>query len=238
MALLDFLDKIDDIVYEPVRVVSDYLREPIKAIDAHIEMKKEQKRADIEDRSKQKEVNLEIQKADALVELEAKKRRLNAEIDNLIADDELRRNTAIVEAIKQYQIDLSQAVNECINQIGIMSIELREKANNLVIEKTNAYRELQTKSKTEAYNELKEINEMFSDNERVRIQLEDAVIEQMKNMIKTADAFIKELQEDMIRLNKNIDVLTANGQQLVGKYLDPITTKMVSDKYKGIEQKV
>lgn len=237
MALFDMLDKLDDIVYEPIRVVCDYLREPIKAVDSHIEVKKERKKADIENSRKQLEVDIEIQKTDANIELDAKRRRLNAEIDDMIAENELKRNTAIVEAIKQYQIDLSQAVNECIYQIGNMSLELRERANNLVIEKTKEYTELQDKSKADAKKELKEINEMFADNERVRIKMEDAVIDQMTNMITTANSFIKELSEDMKRLNTNIDTLITKGQDLVSGYLSPMTARLMTENYTGIEEK-
>lgn len=237
MALLDMFDKLDDIVYEPVRVVCDYLREPIKAVDAHIETRKEQKSADIENAKKQLEADIEIQKADANIELEAKRRRLNAEIDDMIAENELKRNTAIVEAIKQYQIDLSQAVNQCIYEIGNMSLELRERANNLVIEKTKEYTALQDKSKADAKRELKEIAEEFADNERVRIKMEDAVIDQMTNMITTANSFIKGLSEDMKRLNANIDILTTKGQDLVSGYLNPMTAKLMAENYTGIEQK-
>ena len=68
----------------------------------------------------------------------------------MLAADELKRNNALVEAIKQYQLDLSQASQECVRQIGLMSLELREKANNLVIEKTKEYTALQDKSKADA----------------------------------------------------------------------------------------
>lgn len=237
MGLLDMFDKLDDIVYEPVHVVCQYLCEPVKAIDAHIEMRRERKSVDIENAKKQMEADIEIQKVDANIELEAKRRKINADIDDMIAEKELNKNTAIVEAMKQYQIDLSQAVNECIYQIGNMSLELRERANNLVIEKTKEYTALQDKSKTDAKRELKEIAEEFADNERVRIKMEDVVIDQMTNMITTANSFIKELSEDMKRLNANIDILTTKGQDLVSSYLSPMTAKFMAENYKGIEQK-
>lgn len=237
MALLDMFDKLDDIVYEPVRVICDYLHAPIKAVDAHIETRKEQRFVDIEKARKQLEVDIENQKANANIELDAKRRRLNAEIDNMIAANELRRNNALVEAIKQYQLDLSQASEECVRQIGLMSLELRERANNLVIEKTKEYTALQDKSKADAKTELKEIEEMFAGNERVRMKMEDAVIDQMTNMITTANNFIKELSEDMKRLNGNIDELTKKGQEMVSGYLSPIAAKIVAENYNGIEQK-
>lgn len=226
MKLLDMLDKVDDIIYEPVKLVCDYLRKPMDMIDTNIEVKKEQKLVDIEYQRKEQDIELEV-----------KKRKLNAEIDEMIRESELKRSTAIVEAIKQYQIDLSQAVGECVNQIGNMSLELRERANNLVVEKTKEYTALQDKSKADAKRELKEIAEDFADNERVRIKMEDAVLDQMKNMIDTANSFIKELSEDMKRLNANIDLLTTKGQEMVFSYLSPMAAKLMAEDYTGIEGK-
>ena len=219
MGLLDMFDKLDDIIYEPVRVVGKYL-------STRIEVGKEREDAAIE-----------IKKRKDYIELNGMERRLNAEIDDMIAENELKRNTAVVEAIKQYQIDLSQAVNECVRQIGYMSLELRERANDLVIEKTKEYTALQDKSKADAKKELKEIEKDFADNERVRIKMEDAVIDQMTNMIATANKFITELSEDMKRLNENIDKLTEKGQDIISGYLSPMTTKMMTGNYMGIEQK-
>ena len=78
---------------------------------------------------------------------------------------------------------------------------------------------------------------MFADNERVRIRMEDAVIDQMTNMITTANSFIKELSEDMKRLNGSIDELTQKGQDMISNYLSPMAAKMMKDNYNGIEQK-
>ncbi|MFG6393400.1 MAG: hypothetical protein K1W24_04330 [Lachnospiraceae bacterium] len=118
-----------------------------------------------------------------------------------------------------------------------MSIELREKANNLMLEKVKRYKELQEESKAEATKQLLEINKTFADNERVRIRMEDEVIDQMHNMIKTADKFINELSEDIKRLNSNIDDLTKNGQKMVQEYLKPIKAQMEEINYNKIEQK-
>lgn len=64
-----------------------------------------------------------------------------------------------------------------------------------------------------------------------------AVIDQMTNMIATANSFIKELSEDMKRLNKNIDDTAKMGQEMISKILSPMSAKMLSGNYTGIEQK-
>lgn len=237
MGILGMFDKLDDLMYEPVKLVCDYLKAPKEAISARIETNKEQHLAEIEEEKLHAQVEAELQKADAYIELDAKKRRLHAEIDEMIANNELNRNKAIVDAIKQYQIDLSQAVQDCVEQIGNMTLELREKANNLVLEKTQAYTALQEKSKADAKKDLKEIEEMFADNERVRIRMEDAVIDQMTSMITTANSFIKELSEDIKRLNANIDTLVQKGQDIINSYLSPMAAKLMADQqHKQLDQ--
>lgn len=236
MALLDFIDKIDDIVYEPVKVVCDYLHQPLYKKQNSIQNQSKELESRLVRQEAEHKVQLEEQKNEHEMQLRIKERKLNAEIDEYIQRSNFSIRKDIVDTIKQYQIDLSRTINDCIKEIGNMSIELREKANNLMLEKVKCYKELQEESKAEATKQLQEINITFADNERVRIRMEDEVIDQMHNMIKMADKFINELSEDIKRLNSNVDDLTKNGQKMVEEYLKPIKAQMKEINYNKIEQ--
>lgn len=77
---------------------------------------------------------------EARARIDADIRRWNAEIDQMIIQQEDERRDRLVECIKRYQIDLANAAQDIVNSIGLMSLELREKANQLVFEKTKDYR--------------------------------------------------------------------------------------------------
>ena len=165
MGFLDMFDKIDDIIYKPVEAVSNWINEPLKKFEHKREMENEQNRAVIEEEKLRLEAELEQQRIRADAELAADQRRWNAEIDQMIAEQEDARRDKLVESIKRYQIDLANASRDIINSIGEMSLELRKKANELVQEKTNDYITLQKAATNDATQKLIEIGERFANNE-------------------------------------------------------------------------
>ena len=226
MGFLDMFDKIDDIIYKPVEAVSNWINEPLKKFEHKREMENEQNRAVIEEEKLRLEAELEQQRIRADAELAADQRRWNAEIDQMIAEQEDARRDKLVESIKRYQIDLANASRDIINSIGEMSLELRKKANELVQEKTNDYITLQKKATNDATQKLIEIGERFANNERVRIRMEDSVIDNMDAVINHANNFITELSEDIKRLNQNIDTLARESVNNINKQLAPLTNSL------------
>ena len=155
-------------------------------------------------------------------ELQADQKRWDAEINEMIAEQEARRRNELVESIKRYQIELATASREIVNSIGLMSIELRRQANDLVQERTAVYRKMQQTATDEAMTKLEEIQQRFAKNESVRTRMEDSVINQMNSIIHSAEKFIDELAEDLNRLNQNTDTLTQKSMDSVNRYLDPM----------------
>lgn len=162
-------------------------------------------------------------------ELQVDQRRWHAEIDAMIAEQESKRRDQLVESIKRYQIDLAMATKDIVNSIGMMSIELRREANALIMEKTQEYRQLQDEATNNAMQRLDDINQRFASNERVRLRMEDSVMNQMDAVVDAANEFIKELAVDFKRLNQNTDDLMRMGMQNVNKYLEPMAKSLQID---------
>ena len=226
MGFFDMFDKIDDIVFEPVKAISNWINEPLNKFQHKRDLEAEQNRAAIEEEKIRLNAELEIQRERADAELAADQRKWNAEIDQMIADQEDARSDKLVESIKRYQIDLANASRDIINSIGEMSLELREKANKLVQEKTNDYIALQKAATDDATQRLTIIGERFANNERVRIRMEDSVIDNMDAVINHANNFITELSEDIKRLNQNIDILARESVDNINKQLAPLTNSL------------
>lgn len=207
MGILDMFDKLDDIIYEPVKAVSNWIGEPLKKWEHNRELEKMQTAAEIEETNAKRNMEIQQEQKRLEAELEADQRRWNAEIDQLIAEQEDRRRDKIIASIKQYQIDLANTSKDIINSIGLMSLDLREKANKLVLEKTNEYIAIQKTAQDDAEKRLDNIETKYADNERLRIRMEDSVIDNMEAIINHANQFISELSEDLKRLNENTDEL-------------------------------
>lgn len=244
-------DKLDDIIYKPVEAVCEWTKEPLKKWEHKRNMETQAQNIEAAEREKaaaraheeamaqqtadnemaKKKLDQELteqERASVTADLEARAkidadiRRWNAEIDQMILQQEDERRDRLVECIKRYQIDLANAARDIVNSIGIMSIELRERANKLVLEKTKEYIAIQDKAKDDAMNRLEEIGTRFANNERVRIRMEDSVINNMDSIINQADKFITEIAEDFKRLNQNTDDLMRMGMENANKYIAPM----------------
>lgn len=222
----DIFGKLDDMIYKPVECICNYLEEPLRALSSRRERKKMEKTAAIEKDMRQQEAELQEWKARQEAELQVDQRRWNAEIDAMIAEQESQRRDQLVESIKRYQIDLATATKDIVESIGLMSIELRKEANALIMEKTQEYRQLQKEATDNAMQRLDDINQRFANNERVRLKMEDSVINQMDAIVNAANKFISELAEDFKRLNMNTDSLMRMGMENINRYLEPMTKSL------------
>lgn len=227
MALLDMFDKLDDIVFEPVKAISDWIHEPLRRMEHKRDMQAEEHASDLRIQQMREEEALEEQRNRAAAELEADQRKWNAEIDAVIAEQEDARRDRLVEAIKHYQIELANATRDIVESIGLMSLELRRRANDLVLEKTREYTALQDKAKAQSMAELQEAREMFAetDPETYRILVSD-IMSERRSMIETAGKFIAELSADLKRLNQNSDLLMQKGMDAVMSALSPLNTAL------------
>lgn len=227
MALLDMFDKLDDIVYKPVEAISDWIKEPLKKWEHKRAAADAQQAAELETERAKQQMLLELQREEEAAKIQVEQRKWNAEIDNMIAEQEDARRDRLVEAIKRYQIELASASRDIVNSIGAMSLELRSRANDLVLEKTQAYKAIQDEAKQQSMHELKEAKEMFfeSDPETYHILVDD-IMQERRNMVETAGKFIVELSDDLKRLNQNSDELMRMGMDAVTGYLKPMADTM------------
>ena len=124
------------------------------------------------------------------------------------------------EAIMNYQEQLTKLNVNAINAIGYMQLELRERAQKLVYEKTIQYKELQDIAMTDAIGDLQKIEDQFSDNDRAKDILTNAVDKKLANIIDTANNFLLELNRDIRSLNEGISLLAEKGQTFIENHLD------------------
>lgn len=196
MGLLDMFDKLDDIVYAPVKTVSSWLEEPLRRMEHKREME-----------SAQQTVELEVWRNQEQEKLRQAANQADVDLQNMAADAQFARNKAAVEAIKQYQIDLARVNEAMIENIGRMSLALRTEAQEMVISYTERYRTQQAEALQKADSRMAEIQTRYADNDRVREKMEDTVIAQITSIITFADKFVDELAEDLKKINAMTDDL-------------------------------
>lgn len=217
MSFFQVFDKLDDIIYEPIKLVTDWAREPLKNRQNKRDIERDTAKMKVKSEIKIKENESE---ADIAIKKQTEVYKIMAEIDELQKDKDFQRLKLVSESIMKYQQELTKLNVGAISSIGNMQLELREKAQDLVYSKTVRYKELQDLAITEAGNDLEKILEKFPDNQQMQDILIKAVDKRLSNVIDTAQNFLLELNEDIKLLNSSINMLAENGQKFIETHLN------------------
>jgi hypothetical protein len=162
---------------------------------------------------KELDVNLEIRR---VTEIE----RASAEIQEWKKEKEFERMERTTAAIAHYLKQLTILNVETINAIGHMQLELKERAQQLVYDRTFQYKKLQDIAIEDAMNDILRIEDKFGSNERAKDILMKAVDTKLGNIIDTSTRFLEELNRDIVNLNESIDRLTQQGQKFIESHLE------------------
>lgn len=218
--IFGMFDKLDDIVYEPIKLVCDALRQPLKQIDAHNEKKKAEHSQELVKQLKQFEVDLELEKKQREMQLSVDERRMEEEIKQMILDNNLKRREDMVQLEMKYRKEMAEAAAQLAQIMANMQVETRSKIFSLYTEKEKEYLDLQDKYKKQMFDTVKSLGEIFPDGtgeDIIRAEVET----QLKNISERSTAFTKLMNEDM----KNVfGVIDSGMQEITGlatKYFQP-----------------
>lgn len=210
LKFLEMFDKVDDIVYEPVKAICDGFRQPLKQIDAATERKKMELNHKLEMEMKQLGVDLELERE-----------RKKAELLQWEKDADFARQKETLDAIEEYQRNMGTTAVEIGNAIGQMSIDLQSKAQDMIVEKTRLFRAEQIEALHAATQGIKEIKEMYPDDELVN-EIIRPYTEMMTNVVKETNAFISDIKDSMKQLSQNINIITATVLKNTDEYIKPL----------------
>lgn len=225
---MGFFGAIWKVVTGPLGVLEDWAKEPLK--------RWEHKR---QEESKDKDVEREIRRATGVEEAKARMQkelaknqaelqirmqteinRVNAETEQWTKDQEFERMKKVAEAVSNYQERLMDLNLRTVRAIGEMDIELRSKAQALILEKTQEYLTIQNKATAEAETEFERILEKFSGNERILNIMISNSEKKLASIIDTTSKFLDELSLDIQNMNQNIDRLIQDGHAHTLRQLD------------------
>ncbi len=217
-----------DCISKPIDALCEWATEPLESRrhdrNESARASSHQREVELQESRIKAESEAKIREKKAEVEHEVKRVKeielAIAEIDEWKKDKEFERMKKTTEAIMSYQEQLTKLNVNAINAIGHMQLELRERAQSLVYEKTIQYKELQDLAMKDAIADLQRIEEQFSDNDRAKDILTSAVDKKLANVIDTAQNFLLELNRDIKSLNEGISLLAEKGQSFIENHLD------------------
>lgn len=223
MNVLTVIKGIGRVISNPLGILGDWAVEPLR----NFEFKRDQiakdndlhRQIEVLTAQKRFETEMEMKVHNLRVDLEIKMQteinRINVQLQEWQKDEQFNRMSKITEAVMTYQEKLTD-LNICaIRKIGDMDIELREKAQDLILRKTYQYKELQDRAQKDAEDEFERILTKFSSNQRVLDIMINAAELKLVSVIDNSAKFLEELNIDIQMMNKNIDRLTSEGQSFI-----------------------
>lgn len=145
--------------------------------------------------------------------------RINAETEQWTKDQEFQRMKDVAEAVTQYRERLTELQLNTIRAIGNMDIELRAKAQDLILSKTREYKALQDQAQKDAEAEFERILDKFSGDERIMDILITNAQKKLASVIDGTSQFLLGLNEDIQKMNHNIDIITQSGQVFIDRQI-------------------
>lgn len=229
--IFGMFDKVDDIIYEPVRLVCDALRQPLKQIDAHNERVKDEHAKQLEQQMKEFEVNLEITRQKKENEMDIEKLRMKEEINQMIAENamkrseemsenEKRRRDEMIQMEMRYRKEMAEAATRLEQIMVNMQVETRGKIFDLYKEKSIVYLESQQQFEDKLDDKVERMKRLFP-GEKGEDKIMDYYFEQLDVITKRSSDFVTSMNDDM---EKVLHIIDSGMQEMTGlatKYFKP-----------------
>lgn len=219
-------------VTSPLGILDEWASEPLKRwehkrneeskdrdVERHI-----REQVGVEEAKARLQSELDENRASLEIRMQTEINRINAETEQWTKDKEFERMHRVADAIAQYQERLTELNVRTVRAIGEMDIELRSKAQALVLEKTQQYLAIQNKASADAEAEFERIIDKFSGNERVLSIMISNSDKKLAAIIDATTKFMDELSIDIQNMNGNIDRLIQMGHEHTLKQLDKFNT--------------
>lgn len=222
------ISRIFKAITGPIGALEEWAYEPLKRWEH--KRQEDSKDKDVERKIREQtgveEVRARLQKeaashqAELEIRMQTEINKLNVETEQWRKDKEFERMQKVVEAVAEYKERLTNLQINTVRAIGEMDIELRSKAQALIIEKTKEYKLLQDQASQDLEEELERIQIKFGANERLFEIMVTKCDQKAANIITSTGRFLEELNKDIQNMNSNLDRLIEAGHSHTLKQLD------------------
>lgn len=138
-------------------------------------------------------------------QLEMERAKMNAELDDMVARKEIERSELVMKKIQEYNNTIAECAVSIGKSIGMMSIEMREQAHSLILEKKQKYLDMQNDAQKRAMDKFESIAKRLPEGSRPREIMEESVGKELSMIIDVSGDFMRAIDEDFKNMLANID---------------------------------
>lgn len=228
MGFISVVGKVFKGLTGPLGILEDWASEPLKRwenernqnnrdreVERQIRMQTGVETVKSELRRQEAEHNTSLK-----IRMQTEIARINAETEQWTKDQEFQRMKDVAEAVTHYRERLTELQLNTIRAIGNMDIELRAKAQDLILSKTREYKAIQDQAQKDAEAEFERILDKFSCNERIMDIMITNAQKKLASVIDGTSQFLLGLNDDIQKMNNNIDMITQSGQAFIDRQIE------------------
>ena len=225
---------------EPLKRWENKREQENKDRDAKREIKKQTGVKEVHSRLKREEASHE---AELQIKMQTEIDRIKAETVVWEKDENIRQGKEILDAITSFYKELKALNDEGLSAIGNLSIDLRNKAHNLVEERMKRYNAIIDEAKEKNKKDMKDALEFKELDKDIFLSMVQLANMQVRNTVDVCNELIKGLNEDLKTITANIDSLQRDGQKFLQTQagetrrmmLDTLPKNQIGNKNDGIE---
>lgn len=220
---MSFISSVWKALTAPGNILTDWAAEPLKRWenkreqenkdrDVEREIKKQTGVEEVHSRLKREEASHE---AELQIKMQTEIDRIKAETAVWEKDENTRQEKEILAAITSFIKDLKALNDEGLSSIGNLSIDLRNKAHNLVEERMRRYNAIIDEAKEKNKKDMKDALEFKELDKDIFLSMVQLANMQVRNTVDVCNELIKGLNEDLKTMTANIDSLQRDGQKFL-----------------------
>lgn len=208
--IFGMFDKVDDIIYEPIKLICDTLRYPLNKFT-------ESNKQEFEMKLKKFEADLEIDKQRRAMMITVDERKLDEEINQMILDRDQARREELVQLEVRYRKEMAQAAAELAQIITNLQVTARSQVLTLYMEKQKEYLDLQGQYKKQMWDTVKSLRETFPDGSGEDI-IQEEIRTQLRNISDMSLNFTRIMNADVEKVTGIIDKIVTDTTGITSRY--------------------
>jgi len=218
-----FIEKVIQLVKEPLNLMLDYAKEPLRS-RAHERAQEEcaaahNRAKDLSESRIKAETDAAIRTKEHETMLPARLARAQAEVEHYAKQLETERLEHVSKSMLAFAGALQELTRNANHAVAGMRIELTARGDAMLAERLTYHVKLIEEAGERASSEFAAIEKRFPNNLTARRVLEAAAERKLAIVMDTCERFMRELTDQGKRINDNIEALTLQSHELVERQL-------------------
>lgn len=212
MQFFGMFDRVDDIIYEPVKAACEWVRQPLHQLKLSNDRKMAEHAQQLELEMVKVKNELELERRKQEIELSDEEKRRNVEIENMIQEAAINRQEEMMQLEMKYRTELADLNARMTKLMSEMQAEAIRSLFSLIEEKKKSYLEIQCAYRKELVDTVKELQELGVDKDTTqpilidgfkKISEESTMFQSM--LVKCVEKASETTNEDARRASKRMD---------------------------------